>query len=167
MSSGNGGEMEESQWDLFPQMIWIDPYLDDRATQYSKNVKRKRDSEELSDDGYLDDLADTPHGQHGISQNSSPYTTVLLPNGVATVKPISHLQGGVYSAQNEQRTALVAGNNLSLEQQDMSAIDGDKAFALSVTADMLALPENARAMVKAEIQNWLDNSRLSQQLESK
>ncbi|VDN32558.1 unnamed protein product [Gongylonema pulchrum] len=138
MSSGNGGEMEESQWDLFPQMIWIDPYLDDRATQYSRNVKRKRDSEELSDDGYLDDLADTPHGQHG----------------------------GVYSAQNEQRTSLVAGN-LSLEQQDMSAIDGDKAFALSVTADMLALPENARAMVKAEIQNWLDNSRLSQQLESK
>lgn len=32
MSSVTGGEVEESQWDLFPQMAWIDPYLDDRAT---------------------------------------------------------------------------------------------------------------------------------------
>lgn len=32
MSSANGAEVDESQWDLFPQMMWIDPFLDDRAT---------------------------------------------------------------------------------------------------------------------------------------
>lgn len=55
--------------------------------------------------------------------------------------------------------------SLSLQQRDMNAVDGDKAFALSVTADMLALPEHARAIAKAQIQNWLDNSRLSQQIQ--
>lgn len=30
--SNVSGETDESQWDLFPQMMWIDPFLDDRAT---------------------------------------------------------------------------------------------------------------------------------------
>lgn len=56
-------------------------------------MKRKHDSEELSEDGYLDDLADTSHGQHSVSQNHSPYATVLLPSGATAVKPVPHLQG--------------------------------------------------------------------------
>lgn len=32
MSNAASGEADESQWDLFPQMMWIDPFLDDRAT---------------------------------------------------------------------------------------------------------------------------------------
>uniref|UniRef100_A0A8R1TKY4 MADF domain-containing protein n=1 Tax=Onchocerca volvulus TaxID=6282 RepID=A0A8R1TKY4_ONCVO len=157
MSSANGSEVEESQWDLFPQMMWIDPFLDDRATHYSKNIKRKHDSEELSEDGFLDDLIDSSHGQHSISQNQSPYSTVLLSGGM-NVKTVqgAHREGG--------RTAIVT-RSLSLQQRDMNAIDGDKAFALSVTADMLALPEHARTIAKAQIQNWLDNSRLSQQIQ--
>lgn len=44
MSSANGGEVEDSQWDLFPQMMWIDPFLDDRATyffQFSHDYNQK------------------------------------------------------------------------------------------------------------------------------
>ncbi|MCP9262329.1 Oligoribonuclease, mitochondrial [Dirofilaria immitis] len=151
MSSANGGEVEESQWDLFPQMVWIDPFLDDRATHYSRSVKRKHDSEELSEDGFLDDLTDNSHGQHNVSQNQSPYSTMLLPGGMTNVK-------AVQSTHREIEQATVA-RSLSLQQRDMNAIDGDKAFALSVTADMLALPEHARTIAKAQIQNWLDNSR--------
>ncbi|TKR63137.1 hypothetical protein L596_027006 [Steinernema carpocapsae] len=40
---------------LFTQMSWIDPYLDDRTTQ----VKRKRDSDEMSEDMVFDEI----HGQ--------------------------------------------------------------------------------------------------------
>ncbi|KAK6102780.1 Alcohol dehydrogenase transcription factor Myb/SANT-like family protein [Brugia pahangi] len=158
MSSANGGEVEESQWDLFPQMMWIDPFLDDRATHYSRSVKRKHDSEELSEDGFLDDLADSAHGQHSVSQNQPLYSSVLLPGGMTTVKT---MQG----THREAERATMVTRNLSLQQRDMNAVDGDKAFALSVTADMLALPEHARAIAKAQIQNWLDNSRLSQQMQ--
>ncbi|VIO92808.1 Uncharacterized protein BM_BM4662 [Brugia malayi] len=158
MSSANGGEVEESQWDLFPQMMWIDPFLDDRATHYSRSVKRKHDSEELSEDGFLDDLADSAHGQHSVSQNQPLYSSVLFPGGMTTVKTV---QG----THREAERATMVTRNLSLQQRDMNAVDGDKAFALSVTADMLALPEHARAIAKAQIQNWLDNSRLSQQMQ--
>lgn len=64
----------------------------------------------------------------------------------------------------EDRQGLLE-SNLLVDQQDMLTIDGDKAFALSVTADMLALPEDARAIAKAQIQNWLDGSRLVPQLQ--
>lgn len=42
----------------------------------------------------------------------------------------------------------------------MHTMDGYKAFALSVTADMMGLPDHARIIAKAQIQNWLDNSRV-------
>ncbi|KAM3719958.1 Transcription factor [Dirofilaria immitis] len=116
MSSANGGEVEESQWDLFPQMVWIDPFLDDRATHYSRSVKRKHDSEELSEDGFLDDLTDNSHGQHNVSQNQSPYSTMLLPGGMTNVK-------AVQSTHREIEQATVA-RSLSLQQRDMNAIDG-------------------------------------------
>lgn len=47
-----------------------------------------------------------------------------------------------------------------LIQHDLSVTDGDRAFAISVCSDMRALPEPARAIAKAQIQNWLDNSRI-------
>ncbi|VDN05385.1 unnamed protein product [Thelazia callipaeda] len=155
MSNANGGEVEESQWDLFPQMMWIDPFLDDRATHYSRSIKRKHDSEELSEDGYLDDVADSSHSQQ--SQNQPLYSSVLVSGEIGTAKTA---QG---THRDSQRAIFREG--LSLQQRDMIAVDGDKAFALSVTADMLALPEQARTIVKAQIQNWLDNSRFSQQMQ--
>uniref|UniRef100_A0A915D033 Probable oligoribonuclease n=1 Tax=Ditylenchus dipsaci TaxID=166011 RepID=A0A915D033_9BILA len=45
------GEHEEPTWELFRELVWIDPFLEERAAQ----VKRKRESSEMSDDFYLDD----------------------------------------------------------------------------------------------------------------
>lgn len=70
---------------------------------------------------------------------------------------------GAQNAQQRIPIGQLQGNVL-LQQHDMHAIDGDKAFALSVTADMRALPEHARAIAKAQIQNWLDSSRLVPQM---
>ncbi|CAI4226392.1 unnamed protein product [Auanema sp. JU1783] len=39
------GIVEESSWDLYSNMTWMDPYLDDRA----QHVKRKQEPESLSD----------------------------------------------------------------------------------------------------------------------
>lgn len=166
MSNGAGGgmEVEESQWELFPQMMWIDPFLDDRAT----HVKRKRDSDDISDDGYLDDMGNDPHGhqenpQHP-SQVHSPYTTIMLQGEPAhLVKPLAHLHQGNQNDAQRIPIGQIQGNVL-VQQHDMHTTDGDKAFALSVTADMRALPEHARAVAKAQIQNWLDNSRLIPQI---
>lgn len=55
---------------------------------YSRSVKRKHDSEELSEDGFLEDIADISHGQHSVSQNQSSYSAVLLSGGINTVKTI-------------------------------------------------------------------------------
>uniref|UniRef100_A0A915AK87 MADF domain-containing protein n=1 Tax=Parascaris univalens TaxID=6257 RepID=A0A915AK87_PARUN len=162
MSNAASGEADESQWDLFPQMMWIDPFLDDRAT----HVKRKRDSDELSDDGYLDDMVDPQHhatSQHGVTQLHSPYATMVLHADPHQGKAIPHLHQGAQNAQQRIPIGQLQGNVL-LQQHDMHAIDGDKAFALSVTADMRALPEHARAIAKAQIQNWLDSSRLVPQM---
>ncbi|VDN55242.1 unnamed protein product [Dracunculus medinensis] len=157
MSSVTGGEVEESQWDLFPQMAWIDPYLDDRAT----HVKRKRDSEELSDDGYLDDIVDQ-HGHHGVNQpiHTSYSTMVLQPDSTHTVKTIQHLHQPNSVSIHNQRTIGQTQGTVLVQQHDMHTMDGDKAFALSVTADMMGLPDHARIIAKAQIQNWLDNSRV-------
>ncbi|XGW10638.1 hypothetical protein V3C99_012272 [Haemonchus contortus] len=50
----DNGVHDESTWDLYPAMAWIDPYLDERA-QLLRHVKRKHE-DELSDYGELDDM---------------------------------------------------------------------------------------------------------------
>ncbi|KHJ98680.1 hypothetical protein OESDEN_01327 [Oesophagostomum dentatum] len=50
----DNGVHDDSNWELFPQMSWIDPYLDERA-QLLRQVKRKHD-DDLSDYGELDDI---------------------------------------------------------------------------------------------------------------
>lgn len=40
-------------------------------------------------------------------------------------------------------------------------MDGDRAFALSVAADLRALPEHARSMARAQIQHLLENSKIT------
>uniref|UniRef100_A0A0K0DM28 MADF domain-containing protein n=1 Tax=Angiostrongylus cantonensis TaxID=6313 RepID=A0A0K0DM28_ANGCA len=47
----DNGVHDDSTWDLYPAMSWIDPFLDERA-QLLRHVKRKHD-EELSDYGYM------------------------------------------------------------------------------------------------------------------
>uniref|UniRef100_A0A0N5AZ76 Alcohol dehydrogenase transcription factor myb/sant-like protein n=1 Tax=Syphacia muris TaxID=451379 RepID=A0A0N5AZ76_9BILA len=150
--SNVSGETDESQWELFPQMMWIDPYLDDRATTY-RHVKRKRDSEELSDDCYLDDIVSDPNArqdspQHSNSQLHSPYTTMVI-----QTEPQHHVK----TLSHTHQAHVQSGD---LIQSDLSVTDGDRAFAVSVYSDMRALPEPARAIAKAQIQNWLDNSRI-------
>ncbi|VDD85862.1 unnamed protein product [Enterobius vermicularis] len=150
--SNVSGETDESQWDLFPQMMWIDPFLDDRATTY-RHVKRKRDSEELSDDCYLDDMVNDSHDhqdspQHSNTQLHSPYTAMVI-----QTEPQHHIKTLSHPHQGHVQTA-------DLIQHDLSVTDGDRAFAISVCSDMRALPEPARAIAKAQIQNWLDNSRI-------
>lgn len=39
--------------------------------------------------------------------------------------------------------------------------DGERAYALSVVADLLCLPEHARSMAKAQIQHLLENSKIT------
>lgn len=40
-------------------------------------------------------------------------------------------------------------------------LDGDRAFALSVVADLSALPEHAKSMARAQIQHLLENSKIT------
>lgn len=40
-------------------------------------------------------------------------------------------------------------------------LDGDRAFALSVAADLSALPEHAKSMARAQIQHLLENSKIT------
>lgn len=165
MSNASDGVAEESQWDLFPQMMWIDPFLDDRATSY-RHVKRKRDSDDMSEDGYLDEMVVDPHGQqdtpqHAATQIHSPYTTMVMQTEQPHhVKPLAHLHQGNQNGSQRIPIGQIQGNVL-IQQHEVHANDGDKAFALSVTADMRALPEHARVIAKAQIQNWIDNSRLT------
>lgn len=163
MSRMSGGGADVSQWELFPQMIWIDPFLDDRATYYSRHIKRRKsDSDELSDDVFIDDMVDA-QGQHSVhsslAHEHSPYASLLM--SPADVKSVVHLQQGCSfertpSGNAEDRHSLLESSFMD-DQQGVS-FDGDKAFALSVTADLLALPEQAREIAKARIQSWLDGS---------
>ncbi|MFH4984078.1 hypothetical protein AB6A40_010787 [Gnathostoma spinigerum] len=168
MSATGGGDADDSQWDLFPQMQWIDPFLDDRAT----HVKRKRDSEDLSDDGYFDEKYDTSHQgatHHSISHVHSPYTTLVIPSDShREMKPVAHLHQQVSQNPQASQHRIAMGHlttNSIIQLQDMSACDPDKSFALSVIGDMRALPEHARAVAKAQIQNWMDGSRLAPQVQ--
>uniref|UniRef100_A0A914L8X1 MADF domain-containing protein n=1 Tax=Meloidogyne incognita TaxID=6306 RepID=A0A914L8X1_MELIC len=51
--------------------------------------------------------------------------------------------------------------HLILPQQQPSMVDGERAFAHSVVADLLCLPEHARIMAKAQIQHLLENSKIT------
>lgn len=53
------GMQEDSQWDLYRHMVWMDTYLDDRA----QHVKRKHDTENLTDDeNYMEDIGRAESG---------------------------------------------------------------------------------------------------------
>ncbi|PIO57022.1 hypothetical protein TELCIR_21576 [Teladorsagia circumcincta] len=56
----DNGVHDDSTWDLYPAMAWIDPYLDERA-QLLRHVKRKHD-DEMSDYGELDDMVRSGSG---------------------------------------------------------------------------------------------------------
>lgn len=56
----DNGVHDDSTWDLYPAMAWIDPYLDERA-QLLRHVKRKHD-DDMSDYGELDDMVRSGSG---------------------------------------------------------------------------------------------------------
>lgn len=67
-----------------------------------RHVKRKRDSEELSDDCYLDDMVNDSHDhqdspQHSNTQLHSPYTAMVIQTEPQHhIKTLSHPHQGIF-----------------------------------------------------------------------
>ncbi|TKR63135.1 hypothetical protein L596_027006 [Steinernema carpocapsae] len=147
---------------LFTQMSWIDPYLDDRTTQ----VKRKRDSDEMSEDMVFDEI----HGQmmpqysmvdeiqHGHI-NGSPGISRSQHHSVIPDSPVQTIIHQPTQQQLQHPSQQQHTTNFILNPTDL--VDGERAFALSVIADLRSLPEQQRELAKMRIQN-LCNQRSAQ-----
>ncbi|KAK0428904.1 hypothetical protein QR680_011076 [Steinernema hermaphroditum] len=153
------GTDESSSWNLYSQMAWIDPYLDDRTTQ----VKRKRDSDEMSEDmnmfddihgnimpqySMVDDIQPSHmNGSPGIARQHHHQTIAASPQAVQhqPTTTVQHIQ---------QPQATHNPNHFILNPTDL--VDGERAFALSVIADLRTLPEQARQIARAQIQSLCD-----------
>uniref|UniRef100_A0A915N1Q2 MADF domain-containing protein n=1 Tax=Meloidogyne javanica TaxID=6303 RepID=A0A915N1Q2_MELJA len=213
--AGNGSN-EVSNWEFFRDLMWIDPFLDERAAQ----VKRKRESSEASggedEQIYLNDsfsssttainfsngINSLQHDDLGTSQMSSHHSQQ---QNLSRIRPASLLNDSIglvtsSSVQNntnqqlmiplqQQQSIPLNNNNFSQldtnnsinvserpndstlqkqqqhlilpHQQQPSMVDGERAFAHSVVADLLCLPEHARIMAKAQIQHLLENSKIT------
>lgn len=74
-------------------------------------------------------------------------TATILANGTTLMmQPVLSHQPGTASQQ------LIITNE---------PLSGDRAYALSVQADLRALPEHARNMASAQIQHLLENSKIT------
>ena len=67
------------------------------------------------------------------------------------------IQGGGLAPASSATTQHVIITN----EPPAVTIDGDRAFAISVAADLLCLPEHARTMARAQIQHLLENSKIT------
>uniref|UniRef100_A0A1I7ZGJ5 MADF domain-containing protein n=1 Tax=Steinernema glaseri TaxID=37863 RepID=A0A1I7ZGJ5_9BILA len=157
----SGASPEESSWSLFSQMSWIDPYLDDRTTQ----SKRKRDSDEMSEDmnmfddihgnilpqySMVDDIQPSHmNGSPGISRQHHHQSIAASPQAVQ-----QHQQPQQQHIQQHQPQPTPNPNHFILNPTDL--VDGERAFALSVIADLRTLPEQARQIARAQIQSLCD-----------
>jgi hypothetical protein len=216
--STEGRETEEPPaWDLYRELTWLDPFLDERAAQ----VKRKRESSgELSDE-YGDDLpvrlaksitstaqpqtsqgyitATTPQTHHvqpassqqslqqymimPIAEQPTRYAAIATTSNHAGkvqsnvgagqqsgLRPVAVLPNGttvvVQTPNSSMNTNALAAppNAANLQQQVIIAnepLDGDRAFAVSVTSDLSALPHDIRTMARAQILHLLENSKIT------
>uniref|UniRef100_A0A914ENI7 MADF domain-containing protein n=1 Tax=Acrobeloides nanus TaxID=290746 RepID=A0A914ENI7_9BILA len=184
MRMSNNGEQEQSSWELFNEMIWMDPYLDERAAL----VKRKRETDDSDlDEMYLEDY------QTSSRNIETPQYTMVIPQTVTQQIAASHTSAsilnkapqihtnvtsnnsGIQATTSRQvrtlpTTLLSNGTTVMLQQPIQhtqqviianEGFDGDRAFSLSVAADLRALPEHARNMARAQIQHLLENSKIT------
>uniref|UniRef100_A0A914GWZ4 MADF domain-containing protein n=1 Tax=Globodera rostochiensis TaxID=31243 RepID=A0A914GWZ4_GLORO len=190
----NGGEHEEPNWELYRELMWIDRYLDERAAQ----VKRKRESSELSGDEGL--FTEDPYSSTLNSSGRSTTNQTIIGHQLQQLVKLQPQQqiGSTTVLQNPARGrvsgggAMLGGGSVGLnastasggantalmmpiqpQQQQLhhqlgqgphqggtqhviitnepTAIDGDRAFAISVAADLICLPEHARTMARSSV----------------
>ncbi|VDM46209.1 unnamed protein product [Toxocara canis] len=151
----SAADAKRSQWYMYPQMAWIDPFLD-----YIMELrKRKYDSGQLSEEEYVngfDAAAGNGSAQCKVA-SLRPHFSPNIPAGQRNTAPDSH-RGVGSELESILAEQLKKKEDILLQEHGARTIDGDKAFALSVLADLQALPEHARPVVRMQIQNWLDSS---------
>jgi len=187
--SGGGGEHDESAWELFDQMRWIDSFLDERL---ASQVRRKRDTSETSggpDDFYLDEptVTFTTSAERTSFESPQQYSSIIQTSertqvSANNIQQLVRLQGnstnnfrGVTLLQHPLPISLTAENSALLATpttqhataqhplvvSTMGFLDGDAAFAISVAADLISLPERDRNMARAQIQHLIKNSKIT------
>ncbi|KAI1704565.1 alcohol dehydrogenase transcription factor myb/SANT-like domain-containing protein [Ditylenchus destructor] len=209
---------EEPSWELYQELLWIDPFLEERAAQHQQQQVQQQYSMVMQQQGggqaqHLHHLAGAAsqaskfHLQtmqlpttSGIQTSSGrqgrilpPSTTILASGSNGTTLMMQPTIGAVLSGQasasalhsahaqhhsqqhlqhhpemqtlHHQSAVLGLGHPSHLGQQHViitnEPLDGDRAFALSVAADLAALPEHARNMARAQIQHLLQNSKIT------
>ncbi|CAB3405394.1 unnamed protein product [Caenorhabditis bovis] len=127
------GVQEISNWELYEQMMWMDPYLDERAA-CSRSLKRStgNQQDDMSDYEIEDDLA------YVVMESKRP-------------GPSGGGGGGNGGGGNGGNGGAGSGDVL---------LDGDSAFSASIVSDLRTLPEHARVIARQQIEILLESGKM-------